>query len=390
MNIAIACNAFKQSGGLERYALDLVRGLNRANVRPIVFARSFDEALLSTHDVAAVPINVRWLPGKLRDQFFARRVAALRRQWHVDLLIGVNRTDCAEIAICGGTHRGFLQSVDREPTWSDRRQIALEASQYAHAQTVVAHSRMMANELRDLYHVPEDKIKVLYPPVDQANFKTLDLASGIAERRAWRAQHGIGEDTVVFLFPSSSHHRKGYARLAAFFSTTTLPVVLAVVGRPIPHADTGGAIRYLGYASDIAQAYRAADVTILASRYEPFGLVGVESLLCGTPVVLDGRIACTEVLPPADCYVFDGNRSDDLARAVTAAAERCLARRQRTAAGNVAIDSSLAHAAESLPVGYDPNIDHHVAALLSLIRPRRHTPVGSHDDATAFRPRATA
>lgn len=388
MNIAIACNAFKQSGGLERYALDLVRGLNRANVRPIVFARSFDEGLLKTHDVTPVPINVKWLPGKLRDHYFARRVAALRQQYRVDLLLGVNRTDCAEIAICGGTHRGFLRASEREATWSDRRQITLEASQYAHAQMVVAHSRMMANELHELYQVPQDKINVLYPPVDQTHFKSLDPAAALSERQAWRAKHGIGEDKVVFLFPSSSHQRKGYARLAAFFANTRLPVVLAVVGRPIP--DACEAIRYLGYASDIAEAYRAADVTILASRYEPFGLVGVESVLCGTPVVLDSRIACTEVLPPADCYVFDGDRPDDLARAVGEAAERCLARRNAVGACATGAPAASTAGSDNLPVGYDPNIDHHVAALLALIRPRRHTPVGKHDDATAFRPRATA
>ncbi|MCP1116756.1 glycosyltransferase family 4 protein [Robbsia andropogonis] len=385
MNIAIACNAFKQSGGLERYALDVVRGLNRANVRPIVFARSFDDRLLRECAVDPVPINVRWLPGKLRDQFFARRVAALRQQYRVDLLIGVNRTDCAEIAICGGTHRGYLRSLDREPTWSDRRQIALESSQYAHAHTVVAHSEMMAHELRSLYGMPDEKVKVLYPPVDQVNFRTLDSVAGQAERQAWRARHGIGDDKIVFLFPSNSHHRKGYARLAAFFAKTSLPIVLAVVGRPIP--DTSDAIRYLGYASDIAEAYRAADVTILASRYEPFGLVGVESLLCGTPVVLDRRIACTEVLPSSDCYVFDGDIPDDLARAVTAAMQRCLAR--RTKVRDMDTQASLDDST-SLPVGYDPNIDQHVAALLSLIPPRRHTPVGHHGESNAFRPRATA
>ena len=61
-----------------------------------------------------------------------------------------------------------------------------------------------------------------------------------------------------------------------------------VAGRPID--ETGPNIHYLGYRSDIEDVYRAVDFTILASTYEPFGLVGVESVLCGTPVlVADGR-----------------------------------------------------------------------------------------------------
>ena len=42
--------------------------------------------------------------------------------------------------------------------------------------------------------------------------------------------------------------------------------------------------------------YRAVDFTVMASRYEPFGLVGVESLLCGTPVLCAQGVGCAEVL----------------------------------------------------------------------------------------------
>jgi hypothetical protein len=52
-----------------------------------------------------------------------------------------------------------------------------------------------------------------------------------------------------------------------------LPVVVAVAGRPPER--TSQRLRYIGYVNAIEDGYRAADYTILASSYEPFGLVGV-------------------------------------------------------------------------------------------------------------------
>ncbi len=372
MKIGIACTTFRQSGGLERYALDVVGGLNRLGIRPTVFARRFDPALLQRFDIVPQQIAVGALPGKLRDHYFSRRVSVLRKHLGIDLLIGINRTAASDIAICGGTHKGFLQASGRTPSWSDRWQIRLESAQYRHAQRIVAHSKMMSDELKTLYGEPDDKIACLYPPVDATRFSPIDEDA----YRMLRRRFDLPDDKVVFLFPSSSHLRKGYDRLEAFFETTDLPVMLAVVGRPV--SSRSAAIRYLGYQADMAEMYRAADYTILASRYEPFGLVGIESILCGTPVVLDGRIACTEVLSEQACLTFNGDLPHDLARVMAEAVTRRHAQSRHDPA-------ALAGA-----IGYDTDIDRHVAALLSLLPPNRQgVPPGGMLDGktTAFRPR---
>ncbi|HEY1998861.1 glycosyltransferase family 4 protein [Paraburkholderia sp.] len=349
MKIGLSSNALKHSGGLERYAMDLVRGFAAAGIELAFFARRFDMSVPESRMVEGHRINVSFLPGKLRDLWFSWRLRRARRAARVDVLIGCNRVDSSEIAICGGTHRGFLRATQRAQKRSDTWQIALERRQYEQSQVIVAHSQLMHDELRELYGVEETKIRVLYPPVDGARFTPVD-----AVRRAeLRRKFGFADHEIVLLFPSSSHERKGLPLIEAALRDTSLPVVLAVAGRP--PARTSERIRYIGYVKDIEDGYRAADFTILASKYEPFGLVGVESVMCGTPVIFPSSIGCCDAIADHAKFVFTPDDEADLRATLARAVEGRLA-------GPVPLQSELARQA----VLYDASVAGHVDALLAL------------------------
>jgi glycosyltransferase involved in cell wall biosynthesis len=54
-------------------------------------------------------------------------------------------------------------------------------------------------------------------------------------------------------------------------------------------------IHFMGFSKNIAKAYRAADLLIFLSEYESFGNVAVESILCGTPVIVSDIPSMKEI-----------------------------------------------------------------------------------------------
>ena len=120
---------------------------------------------------------------------------------------------------------------------------------------------------------------------------------------------------------------------------------------------TGETIRYAGYSKEIEKLFAAADFTVVASAYEPFGLVGVESVMCGTPVIFPSSIGCCDALAPHAKFVFAPDDEADLRATLERAVQQRLA----------AAPPDQAEVARGA-VLYDASVAGHVDALLALAR----------------------
>lgn len=142
---------------------------------------------------------------------------------------------------------------------------------------------------------------VVYNGVDATRFTTDESSAG----------------KQYFLFVGGSQRRKGYDLIYSAFSKIDTPV--KVVGTNPPNGHTPSNIDYLGYVSqgELPALYQGAKALIHPARYEPFGNVVLESLACGTPVIVTGPDHCgaAEILDESVAE-FVHPTTEDVARAV--------------------------------------------------------------------------
>ena len=167
----------------------------------------------------------------------------------------------------------------------------------AGAAAVVANSGAMREDFIRHIGPSLDRIRVVYNGVDPADYpddppSTLraelgaapgDVLIGVASRLA----PDKGQDTLLHaaarVLPAAPAARFVLVGNDAIFSDNTdyVPMLRRLA------ADTGIAARthFVGYRADMANIYRGLDVVVNTAWREAFGMVVVEGMACGKPVV---------------------------------------------------------------------------------------------------------
>lgn len=185
----------------------------------------------------------------------------------------------------------FAMSPARRRGYQARRQ--LERRQLGSRRgVIVAVSRMVASHLRELHSVDPNRIRIVYNGVDVEHFTP---ARRMTYRAAVRAQLGL-DDEILFLLAAHNLQLKGAAAaLAALAQLVTdgPQACLAFMGRGDTRAYERQAhtlgiaerCRFLGFISDPAPYYNAADVYLHPTFYDPCSLTVLEAWASGLPVI---------------------------------------------------------------------------------------------------------
>ena len=302
VGINLVFHTIRAGGGMERYVLDVIGELARRGIRVRGIARKVNWPGEMPAGVELLQVRDRTPFSRLNNYLFERHALA---HCHADWpTIGISRVEGrVDLAIVGGTHIGHLKDKGKQ-RWGlfDRLTVKHERGLYANAGHIVSHSARVRDEIIGYYEMPPGKVTTLYPPVDTSKFNL----GARADRSRVRQELGIRDDQFMLLFPSNNHKLKGADLILEAIAGYGDRVVLAVAGKaPL---DAPGVLN-LGLRQDMPELYAAADATILASKYEAFGLVGPESLLCGTPVLLSNSVGAVEVLSPSVCFSFERDSS---------------------------------------------------------------------------------
>lgn len=227
----------------------------------------------------------------------------LRRRWDVPLL-----TMFHTLA------RVKTRHMDVEETGPDMLRGSAEQRVMDGSDRIVAANTAERDEILDLYRVDARKIRVSPLGVDPAMFFPRDKA-------ACRRDLGIDKRYVVFAVGRMEPLKgietllRAMARVFDRRPARRADTVIIVGGGPSEDGDTASQdelARLRALADDLGVAwetrfvgalsqeqlpayYSAADVCVVPSLYESFGLVAVEAMACGTPVVASdvGGLALT-------------------------------------------------------------------------------------------------
>ena len=190
---------------------------------------------------------------------------------------------------------------EREPA---ARVEAERALVHAVDRVVVAtdHERRMLGEL---HGVPSGRVAVIPPGLDRERFHPRDRAAARAELgidasarivlAAGRIERPKGLDVLIEAI-GAMRDREG-VRLLVIGGDERAAAEVARLRGIAADAGVADRVRFVGAVRHgrIATYYSAADVVVMPSSYESFGLVAAEAMACGVPVVASrvGGLAST-------------------------------------------------------------------------------------------------
>ena len=162
------------------------------------------------------------------------------------------------------------------------------------ASKIITISRQVNNDTLDLYKLPEEKLILNPNGFDEGIFRVKDV-----NKEELFKKFGfdiVPEKLVSFVGKFTDFKGIDILIKAARKITDEIPnVVFALAGdgqlmpdmKKLKKELKLDNVYFLGHQTqvDVASLYNAADVSIVPSRIEPFGLVAIEALACGTPVV---------------------------------------------------------------------------------------------------------
>ncbi len=212
---------------------------------------------------------------------------------------------------------------DLEPTWRDRA----EAEVIGCSDAVCVSCPEEERQFRRLYGDPAGRIEIVPPAVEHAFFAPGD-------RRGARRAIGLPADRPVVLFVGRLQPLKApdlAIRALAGLSVHRDALLVIVGGASGVDGDVGASRRLaaeLGVADRVrfvaplphhilSSWYRAADVVLVPSRSESFGLVALEAAACGIPVVASAVGGLLNIVHDGVTgLLVDGRDPDRYARAI--------------------------------------------------------------------------
>ena len=223
------------------------------------------------------------------DWLVAYAAKSLKDAFHIPIVATIHATEA-------GRNSGIHDEVQRyinDTEWL----LTYEATE------VIVNSNYMKNELQRLFGLPFEKINVI------PNGVNLTLYNGVERDYEFRRQYAADNEKII-LFMGRLVYEKGIQHVIA-----AMPKILSgyhdakliIAGKggmmdelkeQVQAMGNTKKVYFTGYlnSKQVAKMYKCADVAVFPSTYEPFGIVALEGMLSGTPVVVSDVGGLNEIV----------------------------------------------------------------------------------------------
>ncbi|MFM0526137.1 glycosyltransferase family 4 protein [Paraburkholderia strydomiana] len=320
MRILIVTHVVRKNDGQGRVNYEIVQAALAAGHAVTLLAAEAAAELVAHPRVRFVRVAKSRLPTRLvQYQMFALRcgawIRAHRNEFdvvHVNGFIAWARSDvnAAHFVHDGWYRCGFypfrlLHSFYHAyQVIYTRLNVACEKWAFRHTEVIVPVSQKVAGEVRAL-GVGAARMQVIHNGVDVDEFRP-----GACER----ARFGLPQAPFMLLFAGDLRmSRKNLDTVLHALIHTSADVHLAVAGilhnSPYPalveSLGLSARVHFTDMVMDMPALMRSVDAFVFPSRYEPMGLVLLEALSAGLPVITVRTAGGAEVIEPGSGVVLD-------------------------------------------------------------------------------------
>jgi glycogen(starch) synthase len=232
------------------------------------------------------------------DWLVAGAAVRLARQADVPWLTTVHATEF-------GRHQGWVQNHPQSHIH------AVERAMVRRADRVIACSRFMQSHIATVFGIPPRRITVIPNGIDPSDLEVVD------DLPALRARFARPDQRLVLLVGRLVYEKGFHLALDALARVVKRPgnVRFVVAGTGTAEAELKRQARrlgltrhgtFLGWVGDdmLHSLYRVAEMAIVPSIYEPFGLVALEAMASGCLCVAADTGGLREVVPAGGAVGF--------------------------------------------------------------------------------------
>jgi UDP-glucose:(heptosyl)LPS alpha-1,3-glucosyltransferase len=333
VRVAVIREDFGLLGGAEKFAYELTRRIAAcSNVDVHLLANKWTDPPdgIVAHKIPILPFP-RWL----RPVSFAWFVQRAVTRGGYDIVHSHDRVFSFDFL----THHGLphelwirevrkkrLSLFDRATAWVEKA--GIQASEDA---LILPVSRFSRDGLKRCFAIPDRRFRLIYPAISLDRFHELDR---LECRRKIRRKYNIEDADTLLLFVGMNFENKGLERVLKGMSAFTAGgrdhprLKLLVVGKGDikRYQQTAGELGvdrrvvFTGAVLPVEPIFMAADIFVLLSHMEPFGIVVLEAMAAGLPVLVSETVGAADVLTHGEegFILSEKNLESDMCHALSA------------------------------------------------------------------------